>query len=176
MVTSPEEILRSLPPPPKNLIGKDGAVITALVSTWVADCAGKCAVAELTQEETNGVFWGWIKKGRYTDIVMSHMVKKLIRTPRPKRTQEANQETHARRVLNAASKLHGKMAVITGGKIVEKGNEAGDTYVSLAETWKSGGLKPRSVINEMAEDINRQLRIETRTAVEESSPILDAAE
>ena len=144
MATSPEEVLRSLNPPPRNLIGKDGQRITLLVSTWVSECAGKCVVAELTQEEINGVFWGWLKKGKYQDLVMSHMVKKLIRTPRTKRTQEDSDETRARRVLNAASKLNGKLAVLTGGKIVDKGTEAGDTHVSLAEVWKQSGLKPRS--------------------------------
>ena len=178
MATSPEEVLRSLGSPPRNLIGKDALIISQLVSTWVADCAGKCAVAELTQDETNGVFWGWVKKGRYTDLVMGHMVKKLIRTPRPKRTQEINQEMHARRVLNAASKLQGKIAVLTGGKIVEKGKEAGDTHQSLAETWRGDGLKPRNVISEMAEDIQKQLKLENKSSVisEDDLPIEDAAE
>jgi hypothetical protein len=160
MAVSPEDVLRELAPPPKNLVGKDGQKVSVLISTWIENCAGKCAVAELTQVETNAVFWGWIKKGRYADLVMEHMVKKLIRTPRPKRTLEANQETHARRVLNAASKLHGKVAIITGNAIVEKAAEADSPNVSLVELWKQSGLKPRSVINEMAEDIQRQLLLE----------------
>jgi hypothetical protein len=175
MATSPEEVLRSLSPPPKNLVGKDGQKVNLLVTTWISDCDGKCNVAELTQEETNGVFWGWLKKGKYQDLVMAHMVKKLIRRPRPKRTQEMNQEAHARKVLNAASKLHGKIAVITGGKIVEKGTEAGDTKVSLHETWREAGLKPRSVINEMSDDIQRQLLVENRSK-EDDQPVADAAE
>lgn len=177
MATSPEEVLRSLGSPPKNLVGKDGQKIALLVTTWVAECAGKCAVAELTQEETNAVFWSWVKKGKYQDLVQAYMVKKLIRTPRPKRTQEVNQEAAARRVLNAASKLHGKVAVLTGGKIVDKGTEAGDTQISLAETWKQGGLKPRSVITEMADDIQRQLLLEHRSSsMEDEKPVADAAE
>jgi hypothetical protein len=173
MATSPEDVLRSIGPPPKNLIGKDGQVINALVTAWVAECAGKCAVAELTQEETNAVFWSWIKKGRYTDLVMGYLVKKLIRTPRPKRTAEATQETHARKVLNAASKLHGRLAVLTGSKIVEKGAEAGNTTVSLFETWKNEGLKPRTVVNEMADDIQRQLLLEHKA---DEPALSDAAE
>jgi hypothetical protein len=173
MAQSPEDVLRSLEAPPKNLIGKDSSVVSELVAKWVANCAGKCIVAELTQEETNQVFWGWVKKGRYTDLVTNYMVKRLIKTPRPKRTQEANQETHARKVLNAASKLHGRVAVLTGNKIIEKGAEAGDTNISLFDTWKNEGLKPRSVISEMAEDISRQLQIENKKAEE---PLLDAAE
>jgi hypothetical protein len=167
-----DEVARSLPLPPKNIAGKDGQRVSLLVSTWVSECAGKCAVAELTQEETNSVFWNWIKRGRYTDLIMFYMVKKLIRTPRPKRNLEATQETRARQVLNAAAKLHGKIAVITGGKIVEKGQEAGDTKASLAETWTKFGQKPRSVITEMMEDITRELLL----TKEEETPTAEAAE
>jgi hypothetical protein len=157
---TPDEIVKSLPPPPKNLSGKESVVVSALVGAWIKDCAGICAVAELTQEQVDNVFLGWLKRSRtanYTDVVIHHMVKKLIRTPRPKRTSQANEEQRARTVISSAAKLRGPLAVIAGTKIVEAGELAGDTNMTLIETWKSRGQKPRTIIDEIMEDISRQL-------------------
>jgi hypothetical protein len=164
-MTTADDVLRSLPPPPKNMVGKDGQKIALLIATWISECAGKCTVAQLTQEDINAVFWGWIKKGRYADMVMNHMVKKLIKAKRPKQPQAATQETRARQVLNAAAKLQGRIAVITGGKIIEKGEEAGDSRSSLAEFWKQNEQKQRVVVNEMMEDIERQILLVNKVEV-----------
>jgi hypothetical protein len=161
MASTPEEVLTSLTPPPKNIAGKDSEVVNLLVTTWISECAGKCSVAGLTQLEINAVFWSWLKKAKYTDLILNHMVKKLLKRPRTRQTQEVTQEMLVRRTILAAAKLHGKVAVITGNKIVEKGSEAGDTQISLAETWKQSGAKPRNVISDMMEDIQRQMLIES---------------
>jgi hypothetical protein len=166
-VSSPDEVLKSLPAPPKNLIGKDGLVVKTLVDTWVAECSGKCVIAQLTQDQINGVFLGWLKRARssnYVDLVINSLVKKLIRPPRPKRSAEVSEETKARKVINAAAQLRGQLAVITGSKIVEAGEDAGNTALSLMATWKSRGQKPRSVIGEIMEDIQHKLLISDNAA------------
>jgi len=171
-MASPEDVLSSLTPPPKNIAGKDSQIVDLLVTTWISECSGKCSVAGLTQLEINAVFWSWLKKAKYTDLILNHMVKRLLKRPRAKQTHEVTQEMLVRRTILAAAKLHGKAAIITGNKIVEKGSEAGDTQVSLAETWKQSGSKPRNIINDMMEDIQRQLLIESRN---NDSDVADAA-
>jgi hypothetical protein len=159
-LNSPEEVLKSLPLPPKNLVGDAGKIVKVLVAAWRDGCAGKCANAELTQHEINEMFLVWLRRSRsskYDDLVINHLVKNLIKMPRPKRSQEVNEEMNARKVITAASKLRGPLAVITGGKIIEAGDDAGDSPASLVETWKSRGAKPRSIINEIMEDISRKL-------------------
>lgn len=158
--SSPDDVLKSLPPPPKNLIGKEGLVIKTLVDSWVTNCAGVCAVAGLTQEQVNATFLGWLKRSRssnYADMVINHLIKKMIKPPRPKRSCEANEETQARKVINSAARLRGPLAVITGNKIIEAGEDAGSSKLSLVDTWKSRGHKPRTIVDEIMDDIQSKL-------------------
>jgi hypothetical protein len=175
-MASIEEVQRTLSFPPKNMVGKEGQKIALLTSTWISDCAGKCTVAELTQEETNAVFWAWLKRGKYTEMVQNYMIKKLIRAKRPKVVREVNQEARARKVLVDASKLQGLRAVYVGEQIVEKGKEAGDTLDTLATVWLTANQKPRKVIDEMMEDIERQLLIAHNDCNGNDPPLKEAAE
>jgi hypothetical protein len=174
-----DEVLRLLPPPPKDLLSmlsRDKA-IDAIRKFWIEHCSGKVATAELTQDEISGLFLVWLKRGKYTEAVTNFMVRKFIRVPSPKKTIEQNQERRRSAVFNAAAKLYGLNAVLTGQKIVEFGQEVGDTEETLAMTWKKAGKKPRSVISDAMEDVSRQLLLAHREErADDDDHALDAAE